>query len=124
MTAIYYSGDMMFSSRVASAAASAGIPLKIRTNTTVAPGDAAGAADCQLVLVDLGLTIADLAALIQQVRGQHPSARIVAHGAHVNEALLAAARAAGCDLVMSNGQFNREYAALLRSCGEIRAPRG
>ena len=66
------------------------------------------------MLVDLSLDGLDLPAAVAAIRTAAPSARIVAFGAHVNEAALAAAEAAGCDLVLPRGQFHKQYAELLR----------
>jgi DNA-binding NarL/FixJ family response regulator len=103
----------MFSSRLIGAARALSVPLQL----VAAPGELPDklAADCRLVLVDLSLAGLDLLAAIEAVRERAPAARIVAFGAHVDEAALAAARQAGCDEVLSRGQFHKQYAELLRS---------
>ena len=40
---------------------------------------------------------------------------MIAYGAHVDEAALADAAEAGCDQVLTRGQFNQQYAELLQS---------
>jgi DNA-binding NarL/FixJ family response regulator len=71
--------------------------------------DAASCVGATVVLVDLGRHADDVAA----VRAVTPDARIVAFGSHVDEAALAAARAAGADLVLPRSQFFRDPAAAL-----------
>ena len=68
----------------------------------------------EAVLVDLGtpgLKPNDLAERLAPLATGRPA--IVAFGPHVHEALLSAAREAGCDEVVSRGQFSRN---LTRSC--------
>lgn len=103
----------MFASRVSGAATALKVPLQILAS----PGDLATKLSDQtrLVIIDLGQNGLDLPQLVAAVRSQSPSARIVAFGSHVNEVALAAARAAGCDEVMPNSQFDRTYVELLRS---------
>ena len=103
----------MFASRVSGAASALQVPLQVLAS----PGDLVAklSADTRLVIIDLGQSGLDLAEIVADVRAKSPAARIVAFGAHVNEAALAAARAAGCDEVMPNSQFDRTYVELLRS---------
>ena len=60
---------------------------------------AVGAADVNIV--DLARHAADIAPL----RAARPAARIVAYGAHVDDAALRAARAAGADAVLPRSRF-------------------
>ena len=102
----------MFSSRLLGAAQALSLPLQFVTTPSALPDQLTP--NCRLVLVDLSLASLDLPAAIAAVRASSPQARIVAFGAHVNEALLDAARQAGCDEVLSRGQFHRQYVDLLR----------
>jgi hypothetical protein len=68
-----------------------------------APRACAGAAT---VVVDL----ARYGGAVAAVRAAAPAARIVAFGPHVDDALLAAARADGADLVLPRSQFFRDPA--------------
>ena len=103
----------MFSSRLVGAAQALSLPLQL----VAAPGTLADKLtdDCRLAVVDLSLAGLDLPAVIAVVREQAPQARIIVFGAHVDEATLAAARRAGCDEVLSRGQFHKQYVELLRS---------
>jgi hypothetical protein len=50
---------------------------------------------------------------VRGIRVGAPAARIIAYGPHVDEALLADAKEAGCDEVLTRGQFNKLFAELL-----------
>jgi DNA-binding NarL/FixJ family response regulator len=110
---VFLSSDLMFSSRLAGAATALNVPI------VFAPGADQLASkltpDCRLVLIDLGLSGLDLPAAVAAVRVTAPQAKVLAFGAHVDEAALAAASAAGCDTVLTRGQFHKQYAELLRS---------
>jgi len=73
------------------------------------------AADCRLALVDLSLDRLNLPAAVRAIKAGAPQARVVAYGPHVDEAALADAQEAGCDQVLTRGQFNQQYANLLAS---------
>ena len=108
---VFLSSDLMFASRLEPAARAAGVELKQAANAA-ALGTAVDS-NCRLLLVDLSLSGLNLPQTIADVRGTAPAARIVAFGAHVNEAALEVAAQAGCDLVLSRGQFNKQYGELL-----------
>jgi DNA-binding NarL/FixJ family response regulator len=113
MDVLYLTGDLLFSSRVSGAAANLGIPLQICGSVDKLL-ESASNADCRLVFLDLTLAGVDLQAAVPAIRAKLPQAKIVAYGPHVHEAALAAAKAAGCDEVLSRGQFDREFGRLLR----------
>jgi hypothetical protein len=103
---------MFFAMRIAAAAKTLGVPLTIlRSAADVATKLAA---DCRLVMIDLGSSAAaDLLGLVSGIQAAAPGVKIVAFGPHVNHELLARANEAGC-LTMSNGEFNQQYANLLK----------
>jgi DNA-binding NarL/FixJ family response regulator len=112
-TVVFLSSDLMFSSRLAGAAKTVGVGLQfVAQPASLLP---ALDANCRLVLVDLGLPGLNLPAAIATIRDAAPNAQILAFGAHVDEAALAAAQAAGCDQVLSRGQFHKQYVELLRA---------
>lgn len=114
MIVVLLTNDLMVSSRVEGAAAKAGV--KFKAASTIA----AMAAECRrepasLVVVDLSVSSLDVNALVCEIKslgGDQPV--ILAFGPHVHEALLAAARAAGCDEVMSRGQFFAQLDVIMR----------
>src|SRR5262245_46172852 len=111
VSVLFLSSDLMFSSRLAGAAQTLGVPLQLVASQTNLAGKLT--ADSHLILIDLGLPTLDLPAAIAAVRAAAPAARILAFGAHVNESALASAQSAGCDTVLTRGQFQKQYAELL-----------
>ncbi len=108
---VFIGSDLMFSSQLLGAAAKLGLKLSLAAWSADAAAKLTG--DCRLVLVDLTLPGLDLPAVVAAARERAPAARIVAFGPHVDEKTLAAAEKAGAHVVMSRGQFHREYAQLL-----------
>ncbi|HJT30565.1 MAG TPA: hypothetical protein VJ783_00755, partial [Pirellulales bacterium] len=67
-----------------------------------------------LIILDLNTAALDLGELVPRLRSQLPSGvAIVAFGPHVHESKLAAAADAGCDRVLSRGQFHSRLDSLL-----------
>jgi DNA-binding NarL/FixJ family response regulator len=100
--------DLLFRSRIQSAADRLGVPL------TLAPrdrplADAARAAGGGLLLLDLG----DPGALDQIPAVRAAGLTVVAFAGHVQEDLIASARAAGADEVLSKGQLVSRIDAIL-----------
>src|SRR5262245_11034155 len=103
----------MFSSRVVGAAKSAGVAIELVADPATVPNKLT--ADCRLALIDLALDRLNLPAAVKAIKAGAPAARVVAYGPHVDEAALADATEAGCDQVLTRGQFNRDYAVLLQN---------
>jgi DNA-binding response OmpR family regulator len=66
-----------------------------------------------LVAIDLRTNGLDLGSVVEQVRAAAPVAVILAGGPHVQRDSLAAAVAAGCDEVVTRGQFEGRLDALV-----------
>lgn len=71
----------------------------------------------KLIVLDLTTTGLDLATVVPQLRQLAPGATIIAYGPHVQEERLAAAQAAGCDHVLTRGQWNAQMDHLLANGG-------
>ena len=110
MPAYYLTGDLFFSSRVTGVAQRMGLDLRVIGSID----KLLVSVSCELVLIDLTVRALDIAAAVRSIRDKWPQARIIAYGPHVQEALLGAAQAAGCDEVLSRGQFDRDLERLLR----------
>lgn len=110
-TVVFYSNDMVFPSRVAGAATSAGVSLSVAPVPS-SLGRQLGA-DTRLVLVDLGMSDLDLPALIQQVAVASPQAKCLGFGPHVDENLLRSAKEAGFTMVLTRGQFQQSFPMIL-----------
>jgi len=108
---LFLTNDLMFSSQVMGAAAKLGLKLHLAANSEDAVAKLTS--QCRLVLVDLTLPGLDLPAVVAAARATAPAAQVVAFGPHVDEQTLAAAEKAGAHLVLSRGQFHREYAQLV-----------
>jgi DNA-binding NarL/FixJ family response regulator len=110
---------MLFSSRLLGAAGTLGVECKIVALPNQLP--ASVAADSRLVCIDLGVGGLDLPAAVATIRSGAPATKIVAFGPHVDDALLASAKAAGCDLVLPRSQFHKQYAELVRQAADKEA---
>ncbi|MBX3444102.1 MAG: hypothetical protein KF774_16985 [Planctomyces sp.] len=103
-------GDLFFGTQVASVVREAGLdplPEMLAERTLGHLADSAVIA----VLLDLETRGVDPAALLASLPASRP--RVVAFGPHVQTQRLEAARAAGCDAVLSRGQVTSS-ASLLR----------
>lgn len=93
------------------AARRAGVSLR-----TISPNTASQAASEErprVIAIDLTAPIDDLAALVAALREATPGVALIAYGPHVHEARLQAAREAGCEHVLSRGQFHKGFGELL-----------
>jgi PleD family two-component response regulator len=113
VSVLFLAKDLVFFSRVAGVAQSRQIELSVvseadqlLTNTS--------ANQVKLVLLDLTTSRCDPKQLVPQLRrlARTPKA-VVAFGPHVNKAKLAAAEEAGCDQVLSRGEFNNRMTEVL-----------
>lgn len=108
---LYFSADLMSTSRVQGPARQQGIDLQ-----TVASQKGcleAISPDVTALLVDLNPPARDAVATIAAARAQHPDLRIVAHGPHVQVEMFRAAREAGASDVLTNGQFHKQVGEVL-----------
>lgn len=114
---VFFTCDLMFSSRLTGAAQASGAKLIVTSSPETAQASCAEDAT-RLVILDLSMPGVDPATLVPQLRAASASAAIVAYGPHVHKARLEAATDAGCDQVMSRGQFDAEVGALVaKYCG-------
>jgi CheY-like chemotaxis protein len=111
--AVLVTDDLMFSSRAAALARAAGTTL-VMAGSVAKAVEACAAEPAALVMLDLSLRGLDPATAVEALRGVSQPPRIVAYAPHVHEAKLAAATGAGCDQVLTRGQFNAQLDALLR----------
>jgi CheY-like chemotaxis protein len=112
MQVILLSADLMMISAAQGAADRHGVSLAVAGS-----GERAiTLCDCDtaLVAIDLRTPELDVAAVVPSVRDRaKPRAAVVACGPHVHTEALAAAAAAGCDEVITRGQFERRFDDLL-----------
>lgn len=110
MRVLHLTGDLLLASQAASLAGRNQIDY-LQKATWPEPADASGT---ELVLVDLASVSGPIEDTIARIRADAPQAHIVAYGPHVHAERLRAAAAAGCDEVLSRGQFTRELARLFQ----------
>lgn len=113
MLILLYATDLMTISQARGAAGACG-------GTTASVGSAAALAEKLKgepvggVVIDIDHAKGDLPALVAAIRAANPATRIAAFGPHVREEALAAAQAAGCDLVLTRGQFLKGMPAVFQ----------
>ena len=114
MAVVLLSSDLTVLSRVEGAAARLGQTIRSASGELQAV-EFCGADDAVTLVVDLSMSSLDVASLVNQLKAKEgPRTRVVAFGPHVHEQRLAAARAAGCDLVVSRGQFFSQLETILK----------
>jgi len=129
MKALLVSTDLLVASRVEHAAARAGALLAVARDVEAAV-DVMSRGPVDVVILDLVSTPPDVEEDVQRLRqavdnqertvaqfvdrashvADHAAVTLVAFAPHVHEARLEAARRAGCDRVVSRGQFFRTMA--------------
>jgi CheY-like chemotaxis protein len=113
MLIAFLTSDLVFPSRVAGVAQQLGLRM-ITATTADALLEKIAAEPAQIVLLDLnspGVNPADVTPRVKSL--PNPPRTIIAFGPHVHEQKLAAAKAAGCDLVLTRGQFDSQMHNLL-----------
>ena len=114
MSVVLLTGDLAVISRVAGAAETANAPVYAASTAAQA------VLHChrersQLLIIDLSTPELDVKKLIETLTELKDYApRVVAFGPHVHQEKLAAAREAGCDKVISRGQFFSQLDAIVR----------
>ena len=108
--------DLMFGSQMSAAAAQSGSELQTFANVEMLLQSLRSETTTSWVVLDLTCPSAqkEMAELVQQIRAASASTRVLAFGPHVHESALQAAQSAGCDLVLSRGQFHRQMDEIFR----------
>jgi DNA-binding response OmpR family regulator len=114
MNVVVVTRDLAVVSQVDGAAARVGaVARTVSNNDDAAARCVADTVD--LVLVDLSTPSLSVKKLVEQLSAAgYARPRIVAFGSHVHVEKLAAAREAGCDEVLSRGQFIGQLDAVFR----------
>lgn len=110
---VHLSTDLMLMSQLAGAAQRAGATVDTVANLeSLIERVRQNAAS--LVLIDLATPALDVELAVAQLRALPQPPTILAFGPHVQGARLELARQAGCDRVISRGQFHAQMEAILR----------
>ena len=105
MVVVLLTGDLTVLSRVEGAAMRAGADVRAAADASHAV-ERCAAEPAALLIVDLSTPSLDVESLIEQLRSAATSLpRVVAFGPHVHGERLEEARRAGCDDVVSRGEF-------------------
>ncbi len=115
MRVLFLTNDLVFPSRVAGVVQRLGGRLETAGNAqSLMEKIESAAAEPAVVVIDLNTPGAAAETLVPKLNSlRHPPRTIVAFGPHVHEAKLEAARGAGCDIVLTRGQFDAQMDALL-----------
>ncbi|MEO2046054.1 MAG: FAD-binding protein [Pirellulales bacterium] len=115
MRVAFLTKDLLFSSRVTSVTTKQNIELFVLADADELIERVSTVA-VKVILLDLSTSGLDPAQLVPQLQKLTPAPRaIIAFGPHVHEAKLAAARNAGCDQVLSRGEFNHRMDEIFTS---------
>ena len=112
MKFLLLSSDLMLMSAAQGAADRHGATVKVVGDPDAIAAECA-AETTELVAIDLRTPRLDVAGVVEQIRAAAPAAVILAGGPHVQRDSLAAAAAAGCDEVVTRGQFEGRLDALV-----------
>jgi CheY-like chemotaxis protein len=113
MTVVLLSSDLTVLSRVEGAASRLGQAVRSAAGESQAI-ELCRADDANTLIIDLSTPSLDVASLVNQLKQyEGQEIRVVAFGPHVHEQRLMAAREAGCDLVVSRGQFFSQLETIL-----------
>jgi CheY-like chemotaxis protein len=118
MQIIFLTNDLVFSSRVAGAAARNRLSLQTAVSAAALIELTTSADARPLVLLDLNAPGVDPAQVVPALRAlADPPRAIIAYGPHVHEKRLSAAKGAGCEEVLTRGQFSAQMDEVLRKWG-------
>jgi CheY-like chemotaxis protein len=115
MLILFLTTDLVFPSRVAGVAQQLGARLETAASAEILLSKLAGSKSGEsVVLLDLNSPGVDPAVIVPQLKTlAAPPRSVIAFGPHVHAEKLAAAKTAGCDLVLTRGQFDAQMSSLL-----------
>ena len=114
MPAVALISDLMMQSQVSGAAARASVSLEIAGSADALLAKVESARP-RLVILDLSHPTIDPGELVPRLKAIiPPGGTVLAFGPHVHKGLLSAAADAGCDEVISRGQFHAQMEEILK----------
>jgi CheY-like chemotaxis protein len=118
MSVLFLSSDLVFSSRLAGAGVRLGVSVSAVSSIDAAVARVHGDS-VSLVILDLSAPNVDPQTAVARLRESRSNLPIVAYAPHVHEDRLRAAADAGCNGVLTRGQFDHQMEELLvRYCGK------
>jgi DNA-binding NarL/FixJ family response regulator len=113
MPAVALISDLAMQSQVSGAAVRAGVSLEIAGSADALLAKVESAHP-RLVILDLSHPTIDPRRLVPRLKSiLPPGSTVLAFGPHVHKELLSAAAEAGCDQVISRGQFHAQMEEIL-----------
>ena len=104
--------DLFFSARIRETAKQLGVPLEVFRDPS-ALIDRVAAAPPRLVIVDMDLKTGDATAAVRSLKAQPTAVQVVGFLHDSHDELIRAARAAGCDKVLSRGGLTAKMPELM-----------
>ncbi|MGB0759709.1 MAG: histidine kinase [Rubripirellula sp.] len=104
------SGDLLFCSRVKAAATAAGLQFRMGGQLPTEDTD-----NIAYVVLDLSTRSGLTSSIVGLCHEKCPNAKLIAYGPHVDVNKLHAARTAGIETVLSNGQFSSQMQSIFDS---------
>lgn len=119
MLVLFLTNDLVFPSRIAGVVQSLGGKMETAASADALASKAEAASSPIVVLIDLASSAASAIDVVPTLKAlASPPEAIIAFGPHVHQERLAAAATAGCDLVLTRGQFDAQYAAILEQLAD------
>jgi DNA-binding NarL/FixJ family response regulator len=112
MSNFYFTNDLMFASNGLAAAQAQGQAMRMVASLESLLAEAA-TSGCRFVILDLALPGIAPNQLVSQLKAAYPQVKIVAYAPHVHGQLMQEAAEAGCDEVLTRGQFHQQMGRLL-----------
>jgi CheY-like chemotaxis protein len=109
---LFFSSDLVFSSRLAGAGQRLGMQVSAVSSLDAAAARVNGDS-VRLVILDLSSANVDPQVVVARLRESQPALAVIAYAPHVHEDRLRAAADAGCNEVLTRGQFDRQMEDLL-----------
>lgn len=106
--------DLFFVPTLRSAATKQGVEIVVALSHESEKLTVLSSEDVSAWIIDLNsVPIAELPGVVNSLQGRFPQAKRIAFGPHVQAQRLQAAQAAGCEQVLSRGQFDSQLDRLL-----------
>jgi CheY-like chemotaxis protein len=112
MSVLFLSSDLVFSSRLSGVAGRLGVSISSVSSIDAAIARVIGDS-VDLVILDLSANHLDPQSAVARLRESSPELAVIAYAPHVHEDRLQAADDAGCNEVLTRGQFDRQMEELL-----------